>query len=153
MNYANTRTADDACAARSRHSLLLGPTLRAPAAWQVREEGEYYVPDLLEDEDYDANPALTDAASAHTRRLRDTQKLIEDAESLVGVLLDAVEQDGDTRAEQTRAVLGFTVECLHKALALVDEQEDRDRNLFLAYFERQEETDDGEDFGPPPLDD
>jgi hypothetical protein len=153
MNHANTHTNNDASVARSRHSLLLGLELRAPTAWQVREEGEYYVPDVLEDEDYDANPALTEAASVHTRRLRDTQKLIEDAESLVGVLLDAVEQDSDTRAEQTRAVLGFTVECLHKAHQLVDEQENRDRNLFLAYFARQEETDDGEGFGPPPLDD
>ena len=151
MNHANTIV--DACAAQSRPSLLPVLGLRAPAAWEVHEDGEYYVPDLLADEDYDATPALTDAAGVHTRRLRDTQQLIEDAESLVGVLLDAVEQDGDTRAEQTRTVLGYTIECLHKAHQLVDEQEDCDRNLLLAYFARQEETDDGEDFGPPPLDD
>jgi hypothetical protein len=153
MNHTNTHTNSDASAAGSRHSLFRVLALRAPAAWPVREEGEYYVPDLLENEDYDANPALTDAAGAHTRRLRDTQRLIEDAESLVGVLVDAVEQDGDTRAEQTRAVLGFTVECLHKTHQLIGEQEDRDRNLFLAYFARREEMDDGEDVGPPPLDD
>ncbi|MEX2124976.1 MAG: hypothetical protein WD795_13860 [Woeseia sp.] len=71
----------------------------------------------------------------------------------MGLLLDAVEQDRDTHAAQTRTVLEFSVECLHKAHQLIDEQEDRDRNLFLAYFARSEETQDGGDVGPPPLDD
>jgi hypothetical protein len=123
-----------------------------PAAWQVREQGDYYIPDVLEDEDYDANPALTDAASAHTRNVRDAQGQLDDAASLVGVLLDAVEQDSDSRAAQTRTVLGFTVECLHKAHHLLDEQERRDRSLFLAYFElKGEMKEEGED--APPLDD
>jgi hypothetical protein len=154
MNHANTHTNNDTHAARSRHSQLSVFVVSAPTVWQVREEGEYYIPDLLEDEDFNANPALTEAASAHTCRLRDTQKLIEDTESLAGVLLDAVEQDGDTRAAQTRTILEFSVECLHKAHQLIDEQEGRDRNLFLAYFALKEETDEGGDeFGPPPLDD
>ena len=45
-------------AARSRHSLLPAIALRSPAAWQVREEGEYYIPDVLGDEDYDADGDL-----------------------------------------------------------------------------------------------
>jgi hypothetical protein len=146
MNHANTIT----CAASRRHSLLPAVALHAPAAWQVREEGEYYIPDVLEDEDYDANPALTDAASAHARNVQDAQRQLDDAASLVGVLLDAVEQDGDTRAAQTRTVLEFTVECLHKAHHLIDEQERRDRNLFLAYFELKEEIEaEGADVAPP----
>lgn len=111
MNHANTVTGT----ARSRHSLPPTLALCAPAAWQVREEGEYYIPDVLEDEDYDANPALTDVANAHTSNARDTQRELEDAASLVGVLLDAVEQDSDARAAQTRTVLEFAVECLHNA--------------------------------------
>jgi len=145
MNHATIAT----CAASSRHSLLPAVALHAPAVWQVREEGEYYIPDVLEDEDYDANPALTDAASAHTRNVQDAQRQLDDAASLVGVLLDAVEQDGDTRAAQTRTVLEFTVECLHKAHHLINEQERRDRNLFLAYFELKEEMEaEGEDVAP-----
>jgi hypothetical protein len=136
--------------ASSRHSLFPAVRLHAPAAWQVREEGDYYIPDVLEDEDYDANPAPTDAASAHTRNVQDAERQLDDAASLVGVLLDAVEQDGDTLAAQTRTVLEFTVECLHKAHHLIDEQERRDRNLFLAYFELKGEMKaEGEDVAPP----
>jgi hypothetical protein len=120
-----------------------------PAAWQVREESEYYIPDVLEDEDYYSNPALTDAASAHTRNVCDAQRQLEDAASLVGVLLDAVEHDSDTRAAQTRSVLEFAVECLHKAHHLIDEQASSDRNLFLAYFELKGEMEEGEDVAPP----
>jgi hypothetical protein len=146
MNHATIVT----CAASSRHSLPPAVRLHASAAWQVREEGEYYIPDVLENEDYDAKPALTDAASAHTRNAQDAQRQLDDAAGLVGVLLDAVEQDGDTRAAQTRTVLEFTVECLHKARHLIDEQERRDRNLFLAYFELKEEIEaEGEDVAPP----
>jgi hypothetical protein len=151
MNHANTVI----CTARSRHSLLPAVSYSATAAWQVREEGEYYVPDVpvyTRDEDYDANPALTDAASAHTRNARDAQRQLDDAASLVGVLLDAVEQDSDTRTAQTRTVLEFAVECLHKAHHLIDEHENRDRNLFLAYFELKGEMEEVEDVAPP-LDD
>jgi hypothetical protein len=152
MNHANTVI----CTTRSQHSLLPAVEHRATAAWQVREEGEYYVPDMpvyTRDEDYDANPALTDAASAHTRNARDAERHLEDAASLVGVLLDAVEQDSDTRAAQTRTVLEFAVECLHKAHHLIDEQESRDHNLFLAYFElKREMEEEGGDMAPP-LDD
>lgn len=148
MTHANTVTT----AARSRHSLLPAVALRSPA-WQIYEEGEYYIPDVLEDEDYDATPALTDAATAHTLNMRDAQRQLEDAASLVDVLLDAVEQDGDTRAAQTRTVLEFAVECLHNAHHLIDEQESRDRNLCLAYFAlKVEMVEEGEDVAPP-LDD
>jgi hypothetical protein len=146
MNHATIVT----CAASSRHSLPPAVRLHASVAWQVREEGDYYIPDVLENEDYDANPALTDAASAHTRNVQDVQQQLDDAASLVGVLLDAVEQDSDTRAAQTRTVLEFTVECLHKAHHLLDEQESRGRNLFLAYFELKGEMEaEGEDVVPP----
>lgn len=39
---------------------------RPTAGWQVREEDEHYIPDLLTDEDYEPDPALSDAADAHT---------------------------------------------------------------------------------------
>jgi hypothetical protein len=149
MNYANIVT----CAVPGRHSLLPAVVLRLSAVWQAREEGEYYIPDVLEDEDYDTNPALTEAASEHTANVRAAQRQLEDAESLVGVLLDAVEQDTDTRAAQTRTVLEFTIECLHKSHLLIDEQESSDRNLFLAYFKLQGAMEEeGEDVAPP-LDD
>jgi hypothetical protein len=82
--------------------------------------------------------------------LRDAQRQLEDAASLVDVLLDAVEQDSDSRAAQTRTVLEFAVECLHEAHHLIDKQESRDRNLCLAYFELKGEMEgQGEDVAPP----
>jgi hypothetical protein len=153
MNHANTVTGT----ARGRHSLPPTLALCAPAAWQVREEGEHYIPripedDVLEDEDYDANPALTDVANAHTRNVRDAQRELEDAASLVGVLLDAVEQDSDVRAAQTRTVLEFAVECLHNAHHLIDEQESQDRNLFLAYSRLKGEIEEERKDVVPPFD-
>jgi hypothetical protein len=153
MNHSNTVT----YTTRGRHSLPPTLALCAPAAWQVREEGEYYIPripedDLLEDEDYDANPALTDVANAHTRNVRDAQRELEDAASLVGVLLDAVEQDSDARAAQTRTVLEFAVECLHNAHHLIDEQESHDRNLCLAYSKLKGEIEEEREDVAPPFD-
>ena len=153
MNHSNTVTGT----ARGRHSLPPTLALCAPAAWQVREEGEYYIPripedDLLEDEDYDANPALTDVANTHTRNERDAQRELEDAASLVGVLLDAVEHDRDVRAAQTRTVLEFAVECLHNAHHLIDEQESHDRSLCLAYFELKGEIEEEREDVAPPFD-
>ena len=72
---------------------------------QVREDGEYYIPDRLSDEEDEPAAALTEAASAYTAKVRDAQGLLDDAINLVGVLLDALEQDADTRAAQSRTVL------------------------------------------------
>jgi hypothetical protein len=115
------------------------------AVRQVREDGEYYIPDRLTDEDGDVDPALTEAALAYTRKVRDAQGLLDDAINLVGVLLDALEQDADARAAQARTVLEMAVECIHNAHAHIDEQESQDQNLFLAHFEGNGE----EEVGPP----
>lgn len=153
MNHGTTVTDT----ARGRHPLPPTFALCAPAAWQIREEGEYYIPrvpgdDLPEGEDYDANPALTDAANAHTRNARDAQRELEDAVSLVGVLLDAVEQDSDVRAAQTRTVLEFAVDCLHNAHHLIDEQERQDRNLCLAFSGLKGEGEEERENVAPPFD-
>ena len=55
--------------------------------------------------------------------LQEAQRHLDDAVNLVGVLLDALEQDADSRAEQARTVLALTVESLHRARRLVDEQD------------------------------
>ena len=85
---------------------------------KVREEGEHYLPDLprrADDEEYQADPELSDAARAHTGNVRRALKLLDDAINLVGVLLDAVEHDDGTRSAQSRTVLEMAVECIHEA--------------------------------------
>lgn len=62
LESGETLSADvpDACHATSPHG--------DPAdGWPVREDGgEYDIPDLLRDEDYEPDPALYDAAYEHT---------------------------------------------------------------------------------------
>jgi hypothetical protein len=85
---------------------------------QVREEREHYLPDLprrADDEEYEADPELSDAARAHTGNVRRALGLLDDAINLVAVLLAAVEQDADTRGAQARTVLEMAVECIHEA--------------------------------------
>ena len=104
--------------------------------WQVREDGEEYeIPDLLGDEDYEPEAVLSHAAFEHTEAERKAMGLLDDAENLLSVLLDAIQDDGDSRAMQTEAVLKVVGKKLRKAHTRVDRQEWRHRNLFLAYFD------------------
>lgn len=118
-----------------------------PAVRHVREDGENYIPDRLTNEDGEADQALVEAALAYTSKMRNAQGLLDDAINLVGALLDALEQDADTRAAQSRTVLEMVVECIHNAHARIDEQGSRDQNLFPTHFERNGEE--KEEAGPP----
>jgi hypothetical protein len=112
------------------------PAHRRPSAgWQVREEDEYYIPDLLTDDDYEPDPALSDAADVHTEAQREAMALLDDAENLLGVLLASIEYETDSRAMQADAVLKIVKKKLKKAHIRIDRQESDHRNLILAYFE------------------
>ena len=150
MIHAITHTHGNAAAARSLHSLISKPSLHVATARLLRENGGRYTADPADDEDDPATPSLSNAADLHTRYARDAQALLDDAVNLLGVLLDAVEQDGDTRAEQARTVLGMAVECLHGAHRAIDEQESRDQELYLAYAGLKAAMEEEE---RPPMDD
>jgi len=97
------------------------------AGLQVREEGEHYLPDLprrADDEEYQADPELSDAAGAHTGNVRRALKLLDDAINLVGVLLDAAEHDNSTRSVQATTVLEMALECTHEAHRCVGDFEE-----------------------------
>jgi hypothetical protein len=52
---------------------------------KVREEGEHYLSDLprrADDEEYQADPELSDAARAHTGNVRRALELLDDAMAL-----------------------------------------------------------------------
>jgi hypothetical protein len=100
------------------------PPFAYVAGLKVREEGEHYLPDLprrADDEEYQADPELSDAARAHTGNVRRALKHLDDAINLVGVLLDAIEHDDDTRSAQARTVLEMALECIHEANRCVGE--------------------------------
>jgi hypothetical protein len=93
---------------------------------EVREEGEHYLPDLprrADDEEYEADPELSDTARAHSGNVRRALAHLDDAMNLVG-LLAAVEQDADTRGAQARTVLEMAVECIHEAHRCVGDFEE-----------------------------
>jgi hypothetical protein len=112
------------------------------AGWQVREEeGEYDIPDPTEDENYEPDPELFDAADADTKEQREAMALLDDTENFLSVLMAAIEEDGDSRAMQAEAVLKVVRKKLKKAHTRIDRQESRHRNLFLAYFELKARSD------------
>jgi hypothetical protein len=117
--------------------------LAAAAGWQVREEPEYYIPDLLSDRDHAPGPALIEAAEAETEEQREAMALLDDAENLLAVLLASLEDEGDSRAMQAEAVLKVVRKKLNKAHVRIDRQERSHRNVFLAYFELKERAEAG----------
>ena len=96
-----------------------------------------YIPDPLTDEDYEPDPALSDAADAQTEGQREAMALLDDVENLLGVLLASIEHESDSRAMQAEAVLKIVKKKLKKAHIRIDRQEGDHRNLFLAYFEQK----------------
>lgn len=93
------------------------------------------------DDKPDLGPA--DAETASVPPLQAVQRHLDDAINLVGLLLDALEQDADSRAGQARTALELTVESLHRACRLVDEQD-----LLLEEIDGKEMED-----GLPPMGD
>jgi hypothetical protein len=117
--------------------------LALTACRQVREEGEEYRPrpaigpvapivttatlvtrvttttmvpgDGTQEENDEADLESAGAARASAPPLQAAQRHLDDALNLVGLLLDALEQDADTRAAQARTALELTVESLHQA--------------------------------------
>jgi hypothetical protein len=95
----------------------------------------------MEDENYEPDPELLDAADAHIEEQREAMALLDDAENLLSVLRAAIEEDGDSRAMQAEAVLRVVLKKLRKAHTRIDRQETYHRNLFLAYFELKARSD------------
>lgn len=88
---------------RRAHPRCVDPAALAPAAWQVREDPAFYIPDVLSEKHYSADAELYDAADEHARHLRGAQRTLEDALNLVGVLSASLSEEGDSRAVELNA--------------------------------------------------
>jgi hypothetical protein len=130
-------------AAVRAYSLPAADRPAAAAGWQVREEPEYYIPDVRSDKDYEPDPELIEAADAHTEGQREAMALLDEAENLVAVLLASMGDEGDSRAMQAEAVLKVVKKKLKKAHVRIDRQDSRHRNLFVAYFELKGRAEEG----------
>src|SRR5690606_31154719 len=90
------------------------------------------------------DPAIIDAAEAHTKEQREAMALLDDAENLLAVLMASQEQEFDSRAMETEAVLKVVRKKLRKAHNRIDRQEGSHRNAVLAYFELKGRTEPGD---------
>ncbi len=110
---------------------------------QVEEEGEFYIPELLSNEDYEPRPALYFAAEAHARRLRKAECHIDEALNLSQVLRASMCDAGDSRAMQVETVLKIVEKKLSKAHFLIDKYDASHMNLFMAYIDLRDKSDGG----------
>lgn len=103
--------------------------------WQVREEQELYVPDLLADDAYELDPDVYAAADEHARHLRKAERLVDEALNLTGVLKAALRDCPESSVTRAGTVLTIIDQRLSKAHRAIDKHGRRHANLFLAYFE------------------
>jgi hypothetical protein len=115
--------------------------VRDTVAMPVREDSELYLPDLLHDEDYEPDPTRDAAAHAHVKGLRTAERLLDEALNLSEVLRASAEDYGDSRAMQADIVLQTIEKKLKKAHDKIERQDRRHRNLYLAYFDLRDRTD------------
>ncbi|HEX7073138.1 MAG TPA: hypothetical protein VF226_03785 [Hyphomicrobiaceae bacterium] len=115
------------------------------AAWQVREDRAFYVPDVMSDRSYEADAELHRAANEHARDLRRAQRRLEDMLSLAGVLRASIGDEGDSRAMQAETVLKIIERKADKALDQLDRHDGQHRNLFFAYFDLLDTAEEGGD--------
>ncbi len=112
---------------------------------QVREDGEFYIPDMLSGEDTDDDIKRHSAASEHAKHLIKAEGLLGEVRSLVEVLIASLSDEVDARAMQAETTLRVIEKKLRKAHHRIDKHDLRHTNLFLAYFDPKDKTDGGEE--------
>lgn len=120
------------------------PFFRTRANWQVRENEDdqsFDVPDLLSDKDYDADRQAYAAAREYAVYLQKAEGLVCQAEDLVGLMLAAIGDECDARAMQSYTALKVIEKTLRKAHRCVNKHDRRYANLFLAYFDLKDKSD------------
>ena len=113
---------------------------QARADWQVREDRSFYVPDLLSDKDYDTDPQAYAVAGDYAVHLRKAERLVCQAEDLVGLIRAAISDESDARAMQVDTALAVIEKKLCKAHSRINKHDRRHSNLFLAYFDAKNEA-------------
>lgn len=105
------------------------------ALWQIREDRDFYIPDLVSADSYELRPKVYAAADEHASDLRRAEQHLDDALNLAAVLRASVQGEVDSRAMQADTVLKIVEKKLNKAHNCVDRHDARHLNLFVAYCE------------------
>lgn len=111
------------------------PRLHVASRRGVREDGEYYIPDLIASDPCGSRPEVYSAANEHAGDLRDAEQQLDDVLNLARVLRCAVQGETDSRAMQADTVLKIIDDKLCSAHRLIDRHDARHLNLFMAYFD------------------
>lgn len=125
---------------RSGGCTVYRPTFRPPANWQVRVDKEFYIPDLLSDAEYDADPNAYSAFAQQAEHLHKVEGLLGDAWNLVRLMQASLGDEGDDRAMQFETGLKAIEKKLSKAHGQIDRHHTRYTNLFFAYFDLREKA-------------
>ena len=107
----------------------------AEANWQVREDQRFDIPNLLSDTRYDTDLLTRAAAKDHASDLINTERKLDEALNLVGLMLAAIGDLSDARAMQTETGLNAIEKKLRRARDCLDKHDTRHLNLFLAYVD------------------
>ncbi len=100
---------------------------------KLREETEFYVPELLTDADYDVDHKAYAAFEEHDQHVHKAQGPVGDAWNLASLMRSAIGYEYDDRAMQTDAGLKVIEKKLAKAHDRIDRLGSRYKNLFFAY--------------------
>jgi hypothetical protein len=110
------------------------------APWQVREDGDFYIPDFIGADFCNSRPKVYAAADDHARDLRRAEQQLDDVLNLARVLRASVQEEDDSRAMQADTVLKIIEKKLNKAHNSINRHDARHLNLFMAYFDLKERS-------------
>lgn len=105
---------------------------------QAREQSEFYVPDLLRDEEYEVRPEFYAAAQDHAQHLFEAERLVDKVLILSHVLRASLFDAADERAMQVETVLELVEQKLDEARLRLDKHRVSHANLFIAYVEHKD---------------
>lgn len=109
---------------------------------QVREDRGFYIPDILSGEDYGAFSPEYAAAEDHAKHIHKAECLLDESENLVALMRAAIGDECDARAMQAETALIIIEKKLRKAHSRINKHDRRHTNLFLAYFDLKNKTED-----------
>ena len=102
---------------------------------QVREDKGFYIPDIVPEEGYRANPEYFSAAFGHAEDLQKAKLLVGEALELAALMPAGFCDAGGYQVVQTETVYKVIERKLRKACDRIDRHDRRHTNLFLAYFD------------------
>ena len=111
------------------------PCFESLAPRQVREDKGFYIPDIVPEEGYRANPEYFSAAFGHAEDLQKAKLLLDEALELATLMSVGFCDAGDYRLMQTETICKVIEKKLRKARNRIDRHDRCHTNLFLAYFD------------------